>query len=51
MQDYLVRRNANTHGAFATSQETDAVIDAARRAGADFVGCDPDEVVFGANAT
>jgi cysteine desulfurase family protein (TIGR01976 family) len=51
MQDYLVHRNANTHGAFATSQETDAIIEAARRAGADFLGCDADEVVFGANAT
>ncbi len=51
MTDYFVRRNSNTHGCFATSERTDAVIDAARRAGADLLGCDPDEVVFGANMT
>jgi cysteine desulfurase family protein (TIGR01976 family) len=41
----------NTHGAFATSQETDGVIAEARRAASDFVGADPDEIVFGPNAT
>jgi cysteine desulfurase family protein (TIGR01976 family) len=45
------RGMSNTHGAFATSQETDAVIAEARRAAADFTGADPDEVVFGPNAT
>jgi cysteine desulfurase family protein (TIGR01976 family) len=42
---------SNTHGAFATSQETDGVIADARRAAADFTGADPDEIVFGPNAT
>jgi cysteine desulfurase family protein (TIGR01976 family) len=42
---------SNTHGAFATSREIDALIDDAHRAGAGFLGCDPDEVVFGQNAT
>jgi cysteine desulfurase family protein (TIGR01976 family) len=42
---------SNTHGAFATSREIDALIDEAHRAGAGFLGCDPDEVVFGQNAT
>ena len=42
---------SNTHGAFATSQETDAVIADARRAAADFTGAHPDEIVFGPNAT
>ncbi|WP_017654362.1 cysteine desulfurase-like protein [Fortiea contorta] len=51
MSDYLVRSNANAHGAFATSVRTDAVINAARAASADFLGCDRDEVVFGANMT
>jgi cysteine desulfurase family protein (TIGR01976 family) len=49
--DYLVRSNANAHGAFATSARTDATINSARAAIADFLGCDSDEVVFGANMT
>ncbi|MBD2693367.1 aminotransferase class V-fold PLP-dependent enzyme [Anabaena catenula] len=51
MNDYLVRSNANAHGYFATSVRTDAVINSARAAIADFLGCDHDEVVFGANMT
>jgi cysteine desulfurase family protein (TIGR01976 family) len=42
---------SNTHGAFVTSHEIDELIGTAREAGADFLGCDPDEVVFGPNAT
>jgi cysteine desulfurase family protein (TIGR01976 family) len=48
---YLRTSNANTHGAFATSQATDALIVDAHRAAADLVGGEPDEVVFGPNAT
>jgi cysteine desulfurase family protein (TIGR01976 family) len=48
---YLRSSNANTHGAFATSQETDALIAEAHRAAADLLGADPDEVVFGPNST
>jgi cysteine desulfurase family protein (TIGR01976 family) len=48
---YLKTSNANTHGAYATSQRTDAVVADARAAMADFFGCDPDEVVFGPNMT
>jgi cysteine desulfurase family protein (TIGR01976 family) len=51
MADYLRRGNSNTHGLFGTSRETDAVIAAARRAGADITGADPDEIVLGPNAT
>jgi cysteine desulfurase family protein (TIGR01976 family) len=51
MSDYLVRSNANAHGAFATSNRTDATITSARAAIADFLGCSSDEVVFGANMT
>ncbi|WP_413174238.1 cysteine desulfurase-like protein [Anabaena azotica] len=51
ISDYLVRSNANAHGYFATSVRTDAVINSARAAIADFLGCDNDEVVFGANMT
>lgn len=51
MSEYLTLHNSNTHGAFATSRRTDAIIDAARAAMADFLGCDADEVVFGPNMT
>ena len=51
MADYLRRSNANAHGAFATSQETDRVVEEAHRAAADLLNADADEVVFGPNAT
>jgi cysteine desulfurase family protein (TIGR01976 family) len=51
MAEYLRRSNANTHGAFVTSRETDDVIERAHRAAADLLNADPDEVVFGPNAT
>lgn len=51
MADYLYRHNANTHWAYPTSAETDALIQAAREALADFLGASPAEVVFGANMT
>jgi cysteine desulfurase family protein (TIGR01976 family) len=51
MTDYLLTHNANTHWAYPTSVETDAVITSARAALADFLGGDPSEVVFGANMT
>ncbi len=51
MAGYLRRSNANVHGAFETSRETDALIDEAHRAAADLLNADPDEVVFGPNAT
>jgi cysteine desulfurase family protein (TIGR01976 family) len=51
ISDYLKRNNANTCGAYATSRNTDAVIANARTAMADFLGCDADEIVFGANMT
>ena len=51
MANYLRRSNSNTHGLFDTSRETDETIDAARRAGADVTGADPDEIVLGPNAT
>ena len=51
ISEYLRHNNANTCGAYATSRQTDAVITGARSAMADFLGCDPDEVVFGPNMT
>ncbi|MBV8890633.1 MAG: cysteine desulfurase-like protein [Acidobacteria bacterium] len=49
--DYLKYSNANTAGAYPTSQRTDRIIADARRAMADFLGCDTDEIVFGPNMT
>jgi cysteine desulfurase family protein (TIGR01976 family) len=48
---YLTLHNANAHGHFLTSQETDAAMTGARQAFADFVGGAPGEIVFGANMT
>jgi cysteine desulfurase family protein (TIGR01976 family) len=43
--------NANSGGAFATSRATDALLANARLTAAGFLGCDQEEVVFGANMT
>jgi len=51
ISDYLKRNNANTGGAYATSRNTDAMIAGARSSMADFLGCDSDEIIFGANMT
>ena len=51
MNDYLYHHNANTHWAYPTSEETDAIIDSARSVLADFLNASPTEIVFGANMT
>src|SRR5689334_24566260 len=51
MSDYLFHHNANTHWAYPTSEETDAIIDSARSVLADFLNATPAEIVFGANMT
>ena len=52
MTAYLERSNANHGGAFTASIETDAILDEAHAAGADFLGAhDPAEIVFGPNMT
>ena len=51
ISDYLTQSNANTCGAYATSRRTNAIIDDARAAMSDFLGCDPDEIIFGPNMT
>jgi cysteine desulfurase family protein (TIGR01976 family) len=51
IQNYLMSANANTYGAFATSQRTNEIILKAREAMADFFNCSADEVVFGQNMT
>jgi cysteine desulfurase family protein (TIGR01976 family) len=52
VSDYLLHRNANHGGPFATSQESDAMLGEAHRAVADFVGSESaEEISFGANMT
>ena len=52
VRDYLLMHNANTHGLFATSEETDAAITAARERVAALLNApSPREVAFGANMT
>lgn len=52
VRDYLLMHNANTHGFFATSEETDAVITGARERVAALLNApSPREVAFGANMT
>lgn len=52
MTDYLVKHNANHAGAFATSIESDAILDEAHCAMADFLNAaSPQEIIFGNNMT
>jgi cysteine desulfurase family protein (TIGR01976 family) len=51
MVDYLYHHNANTHWAYPSSAETDAALDAARAAFADFFNARSTEIAFGANMT
>ena len=51
MSDYLLHHNANTHWAYPTSVETDALIAGAREALADFLNATADEIAFGQNMT
>ncbi len=49
---YLLEYNANHNGAFATSQQSDAVLHEAHTAMADFLNASsPNEIVFGQNMT
>lgn len=49
---YLANLNANCCGVFATSRESDALLEAANRGAADFLGTDDaDAIVFGPNMT
>jgi len=52
VSQYYKTANSNTHGAFVTSQRTDAVIAEGRAALADFLNAHaPSEIVFGPNMT
>ena len=51
MTEYLFEHNANTHWAYPSSAETDAIIEEARATTADFLNASSKEIVFGANMT
>jgi len=52
VRDYLVEHNANHDGAFATSRESDALVEQARMEAAEFLNApEPHEIVFGPNMT
>src|SRR5215475_12608423 len=51
MADYLFHHNANTHWRYPSSVETDAALEAARQALAEFVNGRAFEVAFGQNMT
>ena len=49
--DYLYHHNANTHWAYPTSEETDALVARARHTVAEFLNGRADEIAFGQNMT
>ena len=51
MTDYLYHHNANTHWAYPTSAETDALLAESRATFADFFNAAPADVSFGNNMT
>ncbi len=51
INDYLYHHNANTHGKFITSVESDALVQQAREIYADFFNCRWQEVSFGFNSS
>ena len=51
MEEYLFHHNANTHWQYPTSEETDALLLAARESFADFFNASADEIAFGQNMT
>jgi cysteine desulfurase family protein (TIGR01976 family) len=51
MNEYLFHHNANTHWAYPTSEETDAILFSARETVADLLNASPHEIAFGANMT
>jgi cysteine desulfurase family protein (TIGR01976 family) len=48
---YLRESNANVSGPYETSRRTERLVADARLGAGSFLGCSPDEVIFGANMT
>ena len=51
INEYLYYHNANSHGSFKTSKESDSMYWEARETFADFLNCSPEEIAFGANSS
>ena len=52
ISNYYKRSNANTHGAFITTQETDTIMETTRSTVADFLGAEGGHTIsFGQNMT
>ena len=52
INSYLINSNANQHGAFKTSQNSDAILNESRSAMADFLNAkSANEIIFGPNMT
>jgi cysteine desulfurase family protein (TIGR01976 family) len=49
--DYLRESNANLGGAFAASRRSDELVERAHATAARFLGCRPEETIFGQNMT
>ena len=48
---YYRDSNANVSGPYATSRRTEALVEQARLTAGEFLGCEPDEAIFGGNMT
>jgi cysteine desulfurase family protein (TIGR01976 family) len=48
---YFRQSNANVSGPYETSRRTEALVTQSRLTAAEFLGCTPDETIFGANMT
>jgi cysteine desulfurase family protein (TIGR01976 family) len=48
---YYRESNANVSGPYATSRRTEALVEQARLTAGEFLRCEPDETIFGANMT
>src|SRR3954468_1026145 len=51
VSEYFRRANANVSGPYETSRRTEELVDRSRAVAGGFLGCSPDEVVFGMNMT
>ena len=51
INDYLYYHNANSHGVFKTSKESDSGYWKAKETLADFLNCNAEEIAFGANSS
>src|SRR5271165_1165615 len=48
---YMRESSANVGAPYPTSRRTDEVVERSRTMAAEFLGCSPEEIIFGANTT